>query len=348
MVPAFIRLQVLPTSLVQRLGQIDWFGSVLFIASATGLIIPISWGGVQYPWSAYQTLVPLILSAAGLVAFALYEEFCAKHPLIPMIVFKNRNAVATYSGATIHSAVITCLIYYLVFYYEAVKGFSPTIAGVASFPETFTIAPAAVIVGILITVTGSYRWSIWGGWTLMILGTGILMLLDVPTTTVAWIFLNLPVGIGAGMLYPSLSFVVQAATADEHIASAVAMYSFFRQLGQTLGVAIGGVVFQNQMRIKLLALPTLAAYADDYSRDASALVQILRAMPDSPDRDLLVQTYCNALHPVWAVMCGLSGLGLFISFFVRPLSLDRLLTSKQQLIVKEKDQETKTEEGVRS
>ena len=84
-------------------------------------------------------------------------------------------------------------------YFQAVKDQSPIKSGVDLFPATFTVAPAAVVVGAAISKMGSYRWAEWTGWTLATLGDGIEYLLDVHTSTVAWVFITLVAGIGTGM-----------------------------------------------------------------------------------------------------------------------------------------------------
>ncbi|KAI4246912.1 MAG: hypothetical protein L6R42_009760, partial [Xanthoria sp. 1 TBL-2021] len=190
-VPLFLKLAFKPSSFTAQLARVDWFGSFLFIASTTSFLIPITWGGVSYPWTSWHTLVPLCLGIAGLITFITYEEIVATEPLIRLVIFKNRTAAVSYIATVLHGMILWSILYYLPLYYEAVKGFSPIISGVALFPETFTVAPASVVVGILITVTGRYRWAIWAGWVLTVLGTGLLCLLDVDTSTVAWIFINL-------------------------------------------------------------------------------------------------------------------------------------------------------------
>lgn len=247
----------------------------------------------------------------------------AVEPIVPTRIFKTRNAVAGYFNTVLHNIIVLSLVYFLPLYYQGVKGFNTTITGVAVFPETFTVAPVAVIVGILIGKFGIFRWAVWSGWTVTVLGMGILYILDVNTSIVGWIFLNLIPGIGTGALYPAMQFSIQSACADEDLAAAVSMYSFFRSLGQTLGVAIGGVVLQNQLAIKLQKYPNLAAHAANYGRDASGLARILSAMPPSQDKMDLVQAYADSLKVVWAVMCGLAGLGLLASFLIKDYPLDR-------------------------
>jgi hypothetical protein len=52
MVPLCINVTVLPTSPVGKLKRIDLIGST------TGFMIGISWGGVQYPWLYWYTVIP--------------------------------------------------------------------------------------------------------------------------------------------------------------------------------------------------------------------------------------------------------------------------------------------------
>ena len=338
LVPIFLRLHFTPQHLRDQLKRVDWVGSVLFIGSTTSFLIPITWGGVTYAWDSWRTLVPLILGSCGLIAFAFYEEFVAQEPLIRPAVFKNRTSSASYITTVLHGIIVWCLLFYLPLYYEAVKGESPLISGVSLFPQTFTVAPASVVAGIAITKTGRYRWALWIGWALTVLGCGLLYLLDANTSVPAWIFLNLVSGVGLGLLFPSMGFSIQAASTNEDLAFAVAMFSFFRAFGQAIGVAIGGTIFQNTMKRKLMKYPLLQSHASEYSQDASSLVRIIKAMESSPQKDQLIQGYADSLKVVWAVLCGLAFIGLLVSFLVRGLDLNRPLETEQGL-------ETKVKQG---
>jgi hypothetical protein len=96
---AFLRLNYKTGSFAEKLRRIDWFGTVLFIASTTGFLIPISWGGVMYAWNSWRTLVPLIICGVGLIAFVIYEEWISRkgyEPMIRLAIFKTRTAAVTY------------------------------------------------------------------------------------------------------------------------------------------------------------------------------------------------------------------------------------------------------------
>ena len=111
LVLAFLILNFRSTSLAQQLRRIDWIGMVLFIGSTIGFLIPITWAGVMYPWSSWRTLVPLLVSAAGLIAFIVWEDRFAPDPLIRTSVIKNRSAAVTYFCAFIQGLILWCSLY---------------------------------------------------------------------------------------------------------------------------------------------------------------------------------------------------------------------------------------------
>ena len=333
MVPLFLRLNVIPQSIAKKLRRVDWIGSVLFVASMTSFLIPLTWGGVMYSWSSWHTLVPLLVGGAGLIGFCFYEAYLAPEPLLRLSVFGNRTVNIGYATTTLHGMLLWCMLYYQPLYFEAVKGYSPVISGVALFPATFTVAPMAVVTGLLITKFASYRWAISLGWAIATLGLGLLVLLDVDTPIRQWIFIDLVSGVGLGILFPALQFQVQAASANKDMAFAVAIFVFFRSFGQALGVAIGGVIFQNQMVKHLSATPAFAASAAELAKDAAALVEIIKDTKDGQRKMELMVAYTKSLRTVWIVLCVLAGVCFVSGWWVRGYDLNVGLETEQGLVV---------------
>ena len=147
LIAIFLQLNNRASSFLSKLGRVDWIGMVLFISSTTGFLIPITWGGVQYPWDSWRTLFPLIVCAVGMVGFVLHQVYMATEPLIRMSIFKTRSSAITYFTTVVHGIILWSSLYYIPLYYEAVKGRSPTMAGVELFPMTFTVAPIAGVSG---------------------------------------------------------------------------------------------------------------------------------------------------------------------------------------------------------
>lgn len=158
---------------------------------------------------------------------------------------------------------------------------------------------------------------------------GLLIYLKANTSTVAWIFLNLVGGVGTGMLFPAMAITAQASATSKDQSYASNIFSFLRAFGQTLGVAIGGVIFQNQVKKKLLTFPLLADRAAEYSKDAAGLVQIIKAMPAGPMKEQLRESYTDGLKYIWIVMTVLAAVALATSAFTKAYPLDRALETEQ-------------------
>ncbi|CAI7608244.1 unnamed protein product [Penicillium pancosmium] len=329
---AFLNQKPVPGSLIPKLVKVDWIGAFLLTASATSLLLALSWGNVMYSWSSWRTISPLILGVVGIAGFVAYEGKVPHDPIVRLAIFKEKTALVTYLGTCIHGIVLWCLLYYLPLYYECVKGYSAIISGVGVFPETFTVAPTSNRV----SKWGRFRWAIWSGWFLSTLGMGLLYLLGPDSSVPAWVFLNLVPGLGLGMLYNSQGYATQAAAEEQDSAHAATMYVFSRSFGQSIGVAVGGAIFQSQFAVNLRAYPELAAEATELSQEASSLVEVVKAMqPDSPRRVMIVAAYADSLKVVWATMAGLAFVALATSLLTRSLNVNRKLESEQQLQEKE-------------
>jgi hypothetical protein len=141
--------------LSDKIKTFDWFGSIIFTAASVSVLIPLTWGGVMYAWSSWRTLFPLIIGIAGIVGFVFYERWLSSkawdsegndlpgnniEPIIRFTIFNNVTTLVTYLETIIHGIVLWSLLYFLPLYYEAVKGYTPIISGVAILPETSFVA----------------------------------------------------------------------------------------------------------------------------------------------------------------------------------------------------------------
>jgi hypothetical protein len=286
----------------------------------------------MYPWNHWRTYAPMIAGVSGMVLFMLWSSFVPEEPILRGSMFKSPTALASYFGTTCHGLFLWSCLYYMPLYFEAAKGMSPVKAGIALFPWTFTTGPAAIVVGLLIAKTGKYRWAIWLGWTLAAGGIGLLTTFEADTPASLWIPISMVSGLGMGILYSAMSFAIQAAASNRDLPFAAALYSFFRSFGQMLGVAVGGVIFQNQVKYNLEKYPAVASNADSYSKDASALVEVIKSMPLSQagEKAVIISSYVDSLKVLWAAMCGFACLALIIAvLFTKSFSLTRELETEQ-------------------
>ncbi|CAG8364604.1 unnamed protein product [Penicillium salamii] len=312
----------LGTTLEKAAGHIDWIGFGLFIPSMATFLIPITWGGELFPWKSWHTLVPLFVGTMGLMLFVIYEIWIAKQPFLLGSIFRDGNSRLIYLQTFMHGLIVWCLLYYLPLYYQAVQSFTPLMSGVALLPETFTISISAGVVGMLITISGHYYSALWIGWATTTTGVGLLYLLNTDTAVYIWVLINLVVGLGTGSLFTSTNLAIQANKESHEMSHALGFFAFFRTLGQSIGVAIGGTTFDNIFRQKMQENPALTALTKELGTGAASLVQSMKGIPeDDPRKPELIQVYANALRMVWPVLCACSGVALLASIFVKRYSL---------------------------
>ena len=267
--------------------------------------------------------------------------------MIPSVVMSDRTAAIGFFGTFIQGLVQFCLVYYLPLYYEGVKGYSSIIAGVALFPQLLGSGPATVVTGLVIAKTHLTRPFSLLGWLLFAYGSMELILLDEKTSVYSWIVLNIPSGIGIGILFSSLTMSTQASaenradcTAEERVrvkAIAASLSPFFRVLGQACGIVIGQAAFTNRMAAQL---------GREAAIDAAATPKQLKILPkDAPERLEATSAFVAALRTVWWVVLGVAALMLVLTFFTRDFALVRP-RDESQLRVEDGEKNVGSEETV--
>ncbi|KIX92881.1 uncharacterized protein Z520_11357 [Fonsecaea multimorphosa CBS 102226] len=329
-VPLFVRLRRPEATLKEMLGRVDWIGGVLFISSATSFLIAISWGGTTYAWDHWRTLVPLLVGLAGLVATMIWERFGAKETaFLRHSLFHVWSAHAIYFGAFAQGLILYAQLYYIPFFFESAKLYSPIRTGVSLLPVLVTLVPASVIVGAVITRTAKFRWAITTGWILATLGTGLSISWNRGTHTAVWAVEMVILGFGHGLNLNALNTASQAACKPGDEGRAVGMYAFLRSFGMAVGVGVGGSVFQNVMKSKLasLGLPT------DIALQAEAYLEILKQMPaDSPQRAAAISAYIAGFHGVFGFLTALAGVALVVGLFVKHFEINKELITEHTLV----------------
>jgi hypothetical protein len=199
---------------------------------------------------------------------------------------------------------------------------------VGLIPITAGIVPTTVIVNLLISKWGHFRWAIWAGWAVAILGTGLLTLLNVEIVIWKWVLCLIVLGLGHGMIICTLTYTIQVITSNNDGPYALAMYTSIRTFGMCIGIAVGGTAFQNFLKAYLgeAGLPTGIA------QNAEGYVQELLAYPvGSAYRIEVISLYARAFRSTFELFTGISVVGGFAGLLIKSHSMDRSLESEHVL-----------------
>jgi hypothetical protein len=138
---------------------------------------------------------------------------------------------------------------------------------------------------------------------------------DANTPVHSWVLIEIVLGLGLGGNFQNMLLAIQATIHYSDIAVATAAFSFIVLLGATLGIAIGGTVFQNQMTKLSADLPDIPGLSAITGVNAGASVSAIQALP--PDvKTIVIQNYAQSLRMVWIVLAAFAGAGLLVSFLI--------------------------------
>lgn len=324
----FLRVNQPVRDIRRQLWQIDYCGTVLFCASLVSLQIALSWGGVTHSWSSFKTLLPLVCGLCGLVVFCLYESRVAR-PIVSPSLF-NRTSTTGFVLTCVHGIVLYGFIYMFPVYLEGVRDTSAVRAGVLSFPSTFIIAPFAIVAGIVMAITGRYKWLNAMAFVTMALGLGLFVLVKYDSPAGFYIGFQILFAPGAGVLFTATLPAIQVALSPNQVAEATSVYSFFRNFGAILGLAITTAVFNLRMNTLTSALPAdLHDVLKDGGAYSLASSQSLQRL--GPYEVTVKVMYTDALRTIWIILCALSAVGGLIALCYREIPLRTVNESKYGL-----------------
>ncbi|VDC06977.1 unnamed protein product [Peniophora sp. CBMAI 1063] len=313
-----LRLRVPKAPLGEKLQTIDWIGNALIVASATSVVIGLSWGGVQYSWSSARVLAPLILGLIGFIMFGVYEAYFASHPIVPTFLVKDCTALSGYVQNFIMGILIAGLSYWLPVYFQGCKDAGPIASGVDSFGLSFSISPTCIITGITVQKSGKYRPQMWFAWCIMILGTGLLSYLDADGSRGQSFGFQILAGVGLGIIYVAAYFPVLAPIPVTKSTPALAFHTFLRNFAQVWGVTIGGAVLQNELHKRLPS-----AFLSQFPQGSEVAFAIIPTIPvlEQPLKDEVRNAFAGSTQVVWQVLAGIGGIGLIAGLFMKQLPL---------------------------
>lgn len=309
------------------LARVDYVGNAMVIASTCSLLIGLIWGGVQYPWSAWQTIVPIVAGVVGWILFHLYESspWCTE-PTIPSRIFSNRTACAAFMLAFIAFIHLEWITYFLPFYYQAVQGYSPLRSGVNMLIQNLGLLPFAGFAGWLLSKLGKYKYIHWTGFALLSLAFGLFSILDSTSPLAYSVVFQLIGAAGFGSLIICTLPAIQASLPEHDVAAATSVHALLRTFGFVWGVAIPSIVFDNRVDAEAghISSPSLRAAVVG----GGAYSEFTSFNGTWSARDQIITVYKDALRTVWQVGIAFALLGFLLVFVEKQVEMRRHVESE--------------------
>jgi EmrB/QacA subfamily drug resistance transporter len=225
--------------------NIDYLGAASLVLSIVPLLLALSWGGRDYPWSSPIVIGLLALGVTMAAAFLVVERR-AVEPIIPLSLFANRVVATSAAGAALVAMGMFGTVVFIPLFVQAVIGASATRSGAVMMPMTFALILSSVVTGQLITRLGRYRiFAILGAGTT---GAGLFLLsqMDAGTGLRTVVRNMILMGLGLGATMPVFTLAVQNAVSVRTVGVATSTIQFLRSVGGALGAAVFGSVLANR------------------------------------------------------------------------------------------------------
>ena len=310
------------------LRKFDALGATFIAITTASLILMTTWGGTQYEWSDPVILTLAVIVVIGAV-ITVFVEKRAKEPLIPVLLFKNRNMVLTTAAGMVLGLAMFGVLGYMPTYLQMVHTLTPTKAGLMMIPMMLGMIGTSTTVGFIIARTGHYkRYPIIG----LAITAGALFWMSKLTVDTSLTQLGaefLVFGIGLGFVMQVLVLIVQNSFPVALVGTATAANSFFRQIGSAMGASLVGSLFIHNMKDELAAnMPAAIAsmgnagapFAEKFSAEgggSSSLTPSMVAQLPDPIRDVILNAYNDGLTPVILLMVPMAIIALLLILPIR-------------------------------
>lgn len=293
--------------------HIDYTAVALLTSATVALLLVLSWGGVQFPWSS-PFILALAAASVALIALLVRTERRSEEPVLSPHIFHNRTVVVATGVMGLAFMGLFGAFVFLPLFFQLVLGMDPAKSGLLLAPMTGGLIVTSTLGGRRVSSTGKYKML-----TVFGLGAATLSFIAVMLSAAggggigvietALIFL----GCGFGMVMPNLVVALQNAVGPREMGAATATAAFFRQLGGTFGVAMSGAIMTAGLR---------GLHAEKWAGIArggrSLMDQGLREIAALPpaEREVVKEAYRHAISTTFLVGSIIIALAFILVLFL--------------------------------
>ncbi|SDE14873.1 drug resistance transporter, EmrB/QacA subfamily [Paenibacillus sp. UNCCL117] len=225
--------------------KIDYAGAAAFTLGISALLYALLSGGESLPWSSPVLWTLLAVALLAFVAFIRIERR-AEEPMIPLSLFRNGVMNVSNLSGFLAFSISTGTTIYAPMWLQSLLGYSATHSGLMVMSMSLSWPIAANLAGKLMFRLGAKRFVVFGS-LLVLLGGIWLMALRIESPFWSMTAILTIIGFGMGCLSTPQTVLIQSVVGWQMRGTATATNSLMRSLGQTVGVAIFGVLFNSHL-----------------------------------------------------------------------------------------------------
>ncbi|KAG9233933.1 major facilitator superfamily domain-containing protein [Amylocarpus encephaloides] len=282
-------------SLTHYFVEFDAVGVLLGFIALTLFLLPFSLTGpAGHAWDSPVTVIMLVVGTGLLAAFTMWESFSARSPYVPFHLLKTPSIMGAALATGSLFGAYYCWEGYFTSYLQVVRGLDIAESGYIGNIYNTAGTGWALLIGILIKVSGHYKWLGYASLALLAVGGAMMLLFrQADTGTGSIVMCQIFVSLGGGSLYICGQMAALAVAEQEQTAAIVALMYLASAIGGGVGGALAGAIWSNTVPQELTRL------LPDESREMVAEIYgnldgQLEYGFESPIRSALIEAYSIA------------------------------------------------------
>ncbi len=295
--------------------HLDIPGAALMAIAAVSFLLWVSLVGGGTSFTDPAAIILIILAIIATIIFILVEKK-SPEPILPMEIMAHRNTVLAIIASIGAGTIMFGANVFLGQYFQYGRGYSPTVAGLLTFPMMVGIVIASTWIGQLITRNGVWKKYVVSGMVYLSIGSLGLCFVRQDTSLLILAVLFFIIGWGLGAANQNLVLAVQNSVPLSQMGAATSTVTFFRSLGGAVGIQVLGASYgaatNSYMVDRLGEMPKVPGNA------AGSLD--LAALPD-PVEDIARAGFGNSLWAVFAVASIIVVIGAISTILMKGTSL---------------------------
>jgi MFS family permease len=313
----------------EKLRQLDWIGYALFIPGLVLFCIALSWSRNPYQWSNAHVVATFVTSIVLILGFLVYEWRLKTDGVLNQGLFRTRNFPLSLLLIFCEGLAFWTTNNFFIFEVSLITGADLLIAGLH-----LVLGFAFAMLGALFIGLISSRWKVLRIPTvlgfLLLLAFNVSMATLQPSTpfVVYWRFTPL-VGLGIGIILPSVVVIAQMSTPPELISITSGLVTAVRSVGGAVGLAINTALLNGALATNIPA--KVAAATIPLGLPPTSLGPLIRALTSQNQSALahipgvtpqvigaatgaVKDAYSIGFRDAWIAACCFSALALFGKF----------------------------------
>lgn len=238
---------------LEKVKRIDIVGTLLVVPSVVCFLLALQWGGNMYGWNDPRIIALFIVFALLIIGFGYVQHRQQDKAVLPLRILRNRSVLAGAFFLCCLNGTLAVTEFYISVYFQGVRGYSATTAGVLGLPMIVGLAVASISAAFGTSRLGYYSPFMFATAILGPIAAGVLTTIDLTDSKSKVAALLGFLGFAMGLSLQAPTVAIMTIMPSKDVSIAIGVLIFGAGLGSALFVAASAALFHNRLRIDVLA-----------------------------------------------------------------------------------------------